>query len=507
MKRNRSLSWILVLAAIFCLSGCSLVQVISPTEDPNTLVTELTTVVGGAEDLAAMDQYPNLTNLDLRGSDCYSDILDYAASHPQVQVLYDVALGGARWPQDTTALVLSDGSFTTDELLANAMYLPQLKSVTLPMTTLDTELIQAMKSDLGDVSLEYTVNLLGEELASDTQSLNLSALTPEDVNAVVPALMLLPELNALQLMPAEGPSMLNPADVRKLMNAAPGAAVEYSFELFGVTITTADERVEFLNVPIGNEGVQQVRDALDILPNCTYLLMDTCGVDNEIMAQMREDYAERTKVVWRVWLVEEDYNSRLFMRCGSYLTDTHRIRTTYVTDENSHVLNYCTETKYVDVGHVWQLSQCEFLSYMPDLEVCIIAITEITDITPLANHEKLEYLELFTTDISDISPLITCPNIEHLNLSNMRYLDDVTPVLALKKLKRIRIVDSPLVSDAEKKQLEEALPDCKHLNMGNWSTAWGWRYIGGGKDNPDPRYALLCEQMEYDIDAYEYGIP
>ena len=150
-----------------------------------------------------------------------------------------------------------------------------------------------------------------------------------------------------------------------------------------------------------------------------YLLMDTCGVDNEVMAQLREDYADQTKVVWRVWLVDEDFNSKLYMRCGSYLTDTHRIRTTYVSDANSHVLNYCNETKYVDVGHVWQLTQCEFLAHMPDLEVCIIAITEITDITPLANHDKLEYLELFTTDISDISPLLTCPNIEHLNLSNM----------------------------------------------------------------------------------------
>jgi hypothetical protein len=364
-----------------------------------------------------------------------------------------------------------------------------------------------LESRLMNITLDYTVNVLGKEMEPETEFLDLSELTPEQMDETITALLLLPDVNHINVMKEDGTSNLSLTDVRKLMDIVPAATIDYSFELYGVTITTADERVEFINTYIGNEGIEVIRQALDILPNCTYFLMDTCGVDNEVMAQLREDYADTTKVVWRVWLVEENYNSRLYLRTGSYLTDTHRIRTTYVNDQNSHLLNYCTETKYVDVGHVWQLTQCDFFNYMPDLEVCIIAITYITDITPLANHDKLEYLELFTTDISDISPLLTCPNIEHLNLSNMPKLDDVSPVLSLKKLKRIRIVDSPLVSDAEKKELEEALPDCKHLYMGHWSTAWGWRYIGGGKDNPDPRYALLCEQMEYDIDAYEYGIP
>ena len=502
MKRTFGVIILLLILSV-SLCGCSLFARFSPEYK----VMEVTQTVASAEDLAALDIYPNLAKADLRGSDCYEEILQYMVSHPQVQVLYDVALGGQRWPQETTELTLTDGSFTTEELFACIKYLPSLQSVSLPMSTLDAETINQIRHQLGGVSLEYTVNFRGQELAPDTQSLDLSALPAEELDAAIANMQLLPELNHLQLMDDQGQSTFSVTDVKKLMDAYPEAAIEYSFDLFGQTLTVDTERVEFLNVYIGNEGIPEIRAALDILPKCTYFLMDTCGVDNEIMAQLREDYADRTKVVWRVWLVEEDYSSRLYLRCGSYLTDTHRIRTTYVSDANSHVLNYCTETKYVDVGHVWQLTQCEFLSYMPDLEVCILAITYITDITPLANHEKLEYLELFTTDISDITPLMSCPNIEHLNLSNMPKLDDITPVFSLKKLKRIRIVDSPLVSDAEKNQLKEALPDCNHLYMGHWSTAWGWRYIGGGKDNPDPRYKLLCEQMEYDIDLYEYGIP
>ena len=502
MKRT---FWVIVLILILSVSlcGCSLLERFSPEYK----VTELTQTVSSAEDLAALDIYPNLAKLDLRGSNCYDAILSYIASHPQVEVTYDISLAGQRWSPDTAELTLADGSFDVNELIENIRYLPRMKRISLPSTTLDLDTLASLSASLPGIELEYTVNLLGEEISPETESLDLSALYPEQLDKIAQALKQLPRLTSIQLMNAEGTSNLSMTDVKKLMDIVPGVTVEYSFELYGNVISTADERVEFLNVPIGNEGVEAIRQALDILPNCTYLLMDTCGVDNEVMAQLREDYADRTKVVWRVWLVDVDYNSKLFMRCGSYLTDTHRIRTTYVSDANSHVLNYCNETKYVDVGHVWQLTQCEFLAYMPDLEVCIIAITEITDITPLANHDKLEYLEIFTTDISDISPLASCPNLEHLNLSNMPYLDDITPVFGLTKLKRLRMVDSPLISSEEMRQAAEALPNCQMLNNGHFATAGNWRWQDPEKQHKVERYELLCEQMEYTIDAYEYGIP
>lgn len=420
-----------------------------------------------------------------------------------------VDIGGTVLEYDVTALDLTTMAYDLDLLVAAADELSQVTEIRLGETQLRAEGFRKLSDAYPNARIDYSLRWLDQELTKDTTSVNFSAMTPEQTDELLDLLPLLPALEQISFVDEEGNCAFgveNLDQLDKVRIARPELYLQVSFDLFGQKVTSEDERIEYYVVEIGNEGAEVVRQVLPYLRNCTYFLMDGCGIDYEILAQMREDFPE-TEIVWRVWLVEEDYNSKLFLRCGSYLTDTHRIRTTYVNDENSHVLNYCTKTKYVDVGHVWQLTQCDFLSYMPDLEVCIIAITFITDITPLANHEKLEYLELFTTDIEDISPLTTCPNIEHLNLSNMPKLDDVTPVLALKKLKRIRIVDSPLVSDEEKRMLEEALPDCKHLNWGHWSTAWGWRYIGGGKDNPDPRYALLCQQMEYEIDAWEYGIP
>lgn len=476
-------------------------------EYKNKNTTEYAAVVGSSDDLTALEIYPNLAKLDLRGSDCYEDILTYMDAHPQVDVSYDVALAGSRWPMDTQHLTLTDGSFTVEELLNDLVYLPQMKSMSLPFTTLRVEDLAKLQEAFPDLEVTYTVNFLNKEVSPDVTSLDLSDVQSSDLEALVATLPHFPAVTQIELMKPDGTSAFTLTDVKQIMDAVPNASVNYSFDLFGKTVTTADERVQFINQYIGNEGMDTIRQALDILPNCTYFLMDTCGVDNEIMAQLREDYAGRTKVVWRIWLVEENYNSRLLLRAASYLTDTHRIRTTYVNDENSHVLNYCTETKYVDVGHVWVLTQCEFLAYMPDLEVVILADSHVTDITPLANHDKLEYLELFTTNISDISPLLTCPNLEHLNLSNMPLLDDITPVFTLTKLKRLRMVDSPLISKEEMRQAAEALPNCTMLNWGHFATAWGWRYDDGQLMIINERYALLREQMEYEIDAREYGIP
>ena len=420
-----------------------------------------------------------------------------------------VDIGGTLLERDVTALDLTTMAYDLDMLVTAGKELTAVTEIRLGETQLRAEAFRKISEAYPNARIAYSIRWLDQEMTKDTTNLNLSAMTPDQTDELLEILPMLPALEQISFVNEEGTCAYGLEDLDqldKIRTARPELYLQVSFDLFGQRVTSEDERIEYCVVEIGNEGAEVVRRVLPYLRSCTYFLMDSCGIDYEILAQMREDFPA-TKIVWRVWLVDESYRTKMYLRCGSYLTDTHRIRTTYVNDKNSHVLNYCIETKYVDVGHVTPLHQCEFLAYMPDLEVCILAITSITDITPLANHEKLEYLELFTTDISDLSPLVSCPNLEHLNLSNMPKLDDITPVFSLKNLKRIRIVDSPLVSKEEKKALEEALPDCKHLNWGHWSTAWGWRYLDGAYEIPDPRYTLLREQMEYDIDFYEYGIP
>ena len=171
-------------------------------------------------------------------------------------------------------------------------------------------------------------------MTKDTTNLNLSAMTPDQTDELLEILPLLPSLERISFVDEEGNCAYGLEDLEqldKIRIARPELYLQVSFELFGQRVTSEDERIEYYVVEIGNEGAEVVRQVLPYLRSCTYFLMDGCGIDYEILAQMREDFPE-TKIVWRVWLVEEDYDSKLFLRCGSYLTDTHRIRTTYVND-------------------------------------------------------------------------------------------------------------------------------------------------------------------------------
>ncbi len=276
--------------------------------------------------------------------------------------------------------------------------------------------------------------------------------------------------------------------------------LQVSFDLYGQTVTSEDTRIEYYLVEMGNEGADVVRSVLPYLASCEYLLMDGCGVDNEVMAQLREDFPE-TKVVWRVWTFKPDYTSAKIMRWGSFLTDTHRIRTVLVNDSTCDVLKYCTETRYVDFGHNPEISDFSFLAYMPHLEAAIIGLTELSDLTPLVNCKELEYLEIYGSNVTDLSPLAECTALRHLNISRLE-VNDITCLYGL-ELERFRAVDT----DVPKSQIEEyaALhPDCQMLMQGWAPHENGWRYDDYG--NMVPRYALLREQMEYDIDK-SYGIP
>jgi hypothetical protein len=86
-------------------------------------------------------------------------------------------------------------------------------------------------------------------------------------------------------------------DVKKLQTAAPDVTFNYVFNLFGQTVSLSAERVEFVNVKIGDEGERQIRDALDVLTNCTYFKLDNCGLSNEVLAQLRTDYPD-IEIVW-----------------------------------------------------------------------------------------------------------------------------------------------------------------------------------------------------------------
>ena len=409
-----------------------------------------------------------------------------------------VDIGGTVLTLETDRLDLTELAWEYQALLDAAPQLPAVTVVDLGVTDLTAWELDGLKAAFPQSEIRYSVDVLGKRVSHDTISLDLSTMDAARTDELVAVLPMLPNLQEINFANGEGCvyDLDNIRQLDKVREAAPQATLRVKFELFGQTVTSEDERIEYYLTPIGNEGAETVRAVLPYLKNCTYFLMDGCDIDYEILAKMREDFPQ-TKIVWRIWLAGPFYGSERLTLRASMLSDTKLIRTVVVTDRNCHLLNYCTETKYMDLGHNDYISDCSFINYMPDLEVAILGLTEIADISPLANCPKLEYLELFSCKVSDLSPLANCTELRHLNVSNLKGLTDLTPLYGLKNLERFRAVMNPQLSKAQLDELAAQLPNCNMLREGWDPTENGWRW--DENRNPLPRYALLKEQMEYDL--------
>ena len=377
----------------------------SAETNPLELIEHLDAVMAAGE-LYTLDRYPNLKSVNLSGSTCYSTILDFIEQHPNLDVTYTVPVGGVSVSNKETGTVLSAGSYDYDTLMDALQYLPGLTSIQLPNSELNAEQVAALLEAYPHITLEYTVELLGSSYDVNTTTLDLTDMGSSQVDAALPKLGLLTNLTDVQLS-----GSLSLEDVAKLQDANPNATFHYSFSLFGKTISTTDEEVYYKNHTIGNEGEAQIRLALAVLDNCSRFVVDNCGIDSEVLANIRADFRDGPKLVWRVYFgVDGRYNT---------LTDDDTIRAVYnVTDSTCGPMKYLEDVKYMDLGHNEYLTDFSFVGYMPELEVLIGSGSAVSDLSGIENCKKLTWLELASCGkLKDITPLAGCEGLKYLNLS------------------------------------------------------------------------------------------
>lgn len=496
MKLTKStlICLLLVCALIFALPGCGKEEA-PATEAPTetTAPVEQLALVVTEEDISQLEQYKELKELDLTGSTCYAAIAEYAAKHPEVALTYTVSLGGTEVPHDVETLTLEEGKYTYQALLDNLGYLTNVKKLELPKTALTGEQLEALQ--LTGVDVSYTVELNGTEVAGDTAALDLSGLTLSEIEAQLPALSALTALSEVELMAADGTTALEKTDVKALMDALPGVSFHYSFEFYGQTLTTADEKVEYVLKNMGDAAEPEIRQVLDILPKCTYFKLDGCGLSNEVLAEIRDDYPE-ANLVWRVYIEGH-----------STLTDQEVIRATFIMDnKNCQVLKYCTKVKYLDLGHNDNLGDISFTAYMPDLELIIISGDPlITDLSPLANCKKLYFFESNYCDgVKDLSPLSDLPNLKAINVS-FSGVRDLSPLDDM-KLERFMCLLNGFTEEQEA-DFRVKHPECEMISFkGQQPYGYGWRYVDNGITFW-PYYANMREIFCYDRKDFDFWTP
>ena len=479
MKKERCIR-LLLLICVMLFAACGKTGEPGRTESTAPDVEEITLVVT-EQTIHQLEDYPNLKKADLSGSTCYAQIADYAKTHPQVEVIYTVNLGESQPKADAQTLALE--SFDYDLLLKNLRFFPYLRELNLPRMKLTFQQLKELQLAYPELSLGYTVALLDQEISFETIEADLSAMTSEDVEEVAAVLPLLPNLQTVKLSDEEGNSALTVEEVHTLQEAAQELMLDYTFDLFGQRISTTDERVEFHSKKIGDSKEQELRQALDIMKGCKYLLLEHCYLSDEVLAQLRDDYRDQTKIVWRIY----------FAKAGSCLTDRTVLRYVYnVTNSTVRQLKYCEDVEYIDFGHNEILSDWSWVANMPKLKAIIVSGSIIRDLTPFENCKELEFLELSNCGLlTDLSPLSGCESLKRLNIS-YTHVEDLSPLddLPLECFVYVK----PRASEEELARFREVHPQCLTQYEGN-EYGTPWRYEENG--DPTPYYAKLQEVFHY----------
>ena len=454
------------------------------TVDSN--VSELSANGFTGADLQMIPYFTNLKTVNVSNCTDYVLLEGLQAMLPGCKVQYAVDLGGTDAGLETTELNLTPGTYNYNSLMENLKHMPTVQRITFLQTELDAAKFADIQAAYPNISFDYTVELLGEELTAEATSVDLSAMTADDLEMVIGKLPLLASLETIRLADADGSNGLSLEQLKQLKDAAPNVQLKCNFSLYGETINTDDEEMLFRNKRkfINNDTLYQLRQALEIMNNCKRVVLDNTAASDAEVAQLREDYRGKTSIVWRVYFA--DY--------GSSLTDVEVLRVVYdLGDDNCKSLKYLENVKYMDLGHNEYLDYCEFVGYMTELEVAIISGAPIKSLEPFANCKKLKFLEMSNCSyIPDLEPLRNCTELEMLNLGHTS-ISDLSPLdeLPLTNL----CLNNNHVSEEERLRFAELKPDCWIIHGTGQDYGTGWRY--DEKGDKLEWYSKLSDAFRY----------
>ncbi len=354
----------------------------------------------------------------------------------------------------------------------------------------------ALRDARPDLSIDYWLTLAGKEYRFDTSRVDLTELRAAETDAVIERLAFMRNVKRVELGEEreDGPDW---EQIAALEQAAPQAHFYYAFTLYDLPFTLDSREIDINHIPVDDRG-ELVCRVIACMPKLERLIMDSCGVENEDMAAIRDAFPQ-VEVVWRI----------RFGWTYSVRTDVEKILASKtsmggeMTGQDVQVLKYCTKIKYLDLGHNNNIDDISFVRYMPDLEVFIIAMNSLEDLSPLVDCPKLEYLELVYTYVEDLSPLAGLKNLRHLNISTCWYLKDITPIYGL-DLERLYIGKITPIPSEPVEEYRRLHPDCE-VNDTLWEGSQStWRFADEYSTELVPRYALLRQQFGYDTQDYSF---
>ena len=520
MKRFR-----FVFLCAFCvllMLLCACTQKIPLSSGEVTGDARSVTAVVTPEDLALLDDVETLVSADFSGSTCYEELMAWGEAHPLVEMIYTVPFTNGVIAENSAQEL--DLTGTTDagaeDALERLAYLPQLKSVNLGSAKDGLSPSTALRffDRYPEIAFTYSCELFGKTSRLDEKTLDLTQTSAQDIRGALDVIACLRQLKTIKLGTEDRDLPLSWGDILALRETvSEDVVIDYSFTLYGQPLTLEDDSINLDYIRIEDEG-EALLAAARCMPRLRRVDMDSCGITNTRMAEIRDALPD-AEVVWRIFF---GVTYTLKTDAVKVLASAPSWGGKELGNDDIEVLKYCTKLKYVDLGHNESITDLSVVRYWPDLEVLVIAMNPLGDLTPLADCENLEYLELFYSNTDDLSPLAGLKNLKHLNVGHCPFLTDISSIYDL-ELERfyLGLFNFCPVPEEQVDHYRELHPDCEVDNTAWESSEAGWRraaYLEGEelewyKQQPyyredritfAPRYALLRDQFGYD--SLEYSV-
>ena len=395
----------------------------------------------------------SLRLLDVGNWDDYPMIQALQKQYPGCTIRYRIQIGGEWWDSDVVSLILENAD--VQELTEKLLWFENLESVLLTGVIPEETALKQLQQQYPQIFFLWKMDALGMTLETDMVELDLSGTFLDSTEELAHLLPYFPKLKTVSL----NSGTLSREELIALVKQYPN--VQFTFDLpFGeYTLRTDAEEIDISNTPL--ESTAEIEEILPCFHQLKKVVMCQCGISSEDMDALNRRY-EEIRFVWSVELA-----GKLFRTDAVHFTPNRWGIS--CDDENIADLRYCTDMVCVDIGHQIKVTNCQWVTSMPNLKYLILAETGISDLSPLENHKNLIYLELFLSKVKDYSVLTTCKALEDLNLCYTQ--GDPTPIGEMTWLKRLWWSGCWLA----RTQLADKLPDTYAEYLSLSSTGRGWR--------------------------------
>lgn len=407
---------------------------------------------GLPEDLEPLKQFPDLKQLDLRGSGISEQEYERVRQLlPATEILWDIPFQGAYYDMSTDRLTITE---LTEQDLPLLAYFGKLQQIDANSCE-DYAMLAELRNQYPQLKVDYKIRIGEETFDYGAEQLVLLDADMDQVERTFPFFERLESVTFDGILPES-------QRLTALRAQYPNVEFYWQVDIFDVPADIHTTELDISGKTI--TSTEELEALVAYLPNLTKVLMLDCGLSNEQMAQLNERHPD-VLFVWNVKL-----GRGLTVRSDiTVFAPVKLYRKVYEGDLDN--LRYCTELVVIDLGHM-SISDVSFLEYTPEVRFLILADTRVTDLTPLSGLKKLQFLELFISPIRDYSPLLGCTALEDLNISGT--YADPAPLMEMTWLKRLWHVMHYMTPE-QRDALIEALPNTQVQWPTHGSTGGGWR--------------------------------